>query len=154
MKRLGSLLVGIVLIAGGVTAAIAVITRLEAPPAGVREVIWDKQPCRECGMAVSSAAFAAQLHSADGQIFDFDDPGCLFAYVLREQPNIHAVYFHAMDSEHWLSESEVGFVPTTGSPMDLGWGAVRRASSSSAITYQDAIKKHAESQSSKSRARN
>lgn len=120
-------------------AVALVVSSLESPPAGVRDVVWDKQPCKECGMSVSDREFACQLQIADGDVHDFDDPGCLFQYILREKPAVAAAFFRELNGDSWLSGAEVGFVPTDRSPMDYGLAAVSRRKQSQAMTLEQAI---------------
>ncbi len=116
------------------------VLRAQALPRSVRPIIWDKETCGECGMAVSDPCFAAQLQTRDGQIINFDDPGCLFIYLCHHDPAVHAVYFHRMDGEEWLNGDQVGFVPATLSPMGYGLGAVPRATSGS-LSFAEAMEK-------------
>lgn len=127
MKK--SLKMGLMLVLLLVVTATAIgllVLRAQALPHNVRPVIWDKETCGECGMAVSDPRFAAQLQTRDGRIINFDDPGCLFIYLSRYDPEIHAVYFHRMDGEGWLNGDRVGFVPVAMSPMGYNLGAVPR----------------------------
>lgn len=127
------------LLALGAGVALAV-KYFQSPYQGPRPVVWDKQVCSGCGMSISDRGFAAQLHAHDGQVFDFDDPGCLFIHVLDKQTDVRAMYFHAMTAEDWLSADDVGFVPTDRSPMDFGWGAVPR-NTPGAIGWRDAVER-------------
>ena len=110
----------------------------QAPPRSVRPVIWDQQTCEHCKMAISEPAFAAQLQTEDGRVFDFDDPGCLFRYQGRQRPEVHALYFHAMEGDAWLSRDEVAFATGVHSPMGHGLGAVRRGTPG-ALSYEEAV---------------
>ncbi len=103
------------------------ISRSQSLPAGPRPVVWNRTPCAECRMAVSERGFAAQLQLRDGRVLDFDDPGCLFLLLDREPLPVHAIYFHHVRHERWLSDAEAGFVPAGPSPMAFGLGAVERA---------------------------
>ncbi|MHB1424502.1 MAG: hypothetical protein ACYC3I_15130 [Gemmataceae bacterium] len=116
------------------------VLRAQALPDGVRPVVWDKESCGECGMAVSDRRFAAQLQTDNGRIINFDDPGCLFIYVIRFDPSIHAAYFHALVGDSWLNAEQVGFVPTSLSPMGYNWAAVPRDTPGS-LTFAEALEK-------------
>ncbi len=111
-----------------VAAAVLVfaVHRLQQPPEGVRPIIYDRESCAECGMSISDPRFAAQLQTAGGEVYDFDDPGCLLAFVEQRRPRVHALYFHAFDGDKWLKADEVGFVRGKESPMGYGLGAVRK----------------------------
>lgn len=94
------------------------------PPDGPQPISWDREPCAHCRMLISDPSFAAQLHTADGAIESFDDPGCLFARLEARQPRVHALWFHHRHEERWLPGDEVAFVRTTPTPMDFGFAAV------------------------------
>ena len=116
------------------------VLRAQALPDGVRPVVWDKEACAECGMAVSDPRFAVQLQTRDGQVVNFDDPGCLFIYIIRFDPPVHAVYFHALDGVNWLNGEQVGFVATSLSPMGYNLAAVPRGTPG-ALTFAEALEK-------------
>lgn len=103
------------------------LVKLEAPPSGPREVVWGKQACAHCRMHVSEPAFAAQLHTTEGDVMHFDDPGCLFELLRADSPRVHALWFHHAREDRWLSRDEVGFVPTQPTPMGFGVGAVEKS---------------------------
>lgn len=114
--------------AAGVAAAgvTILVLRAQALPEGVRPIVWDKEVCGECAMAVSDRRFAAQLQRGDGVVLNFDDPGCLFQYLAGHDPEVHALYFHRLEGDDWLTRDQVGFAPAAGSPMGHGLGAVPR----------------------------
>lgn len=132
------LVLALLLLSTGVVGLL--VLRAQALPGGPRPVVWDKEACAECGMSVSDHGFAAQLQTADGQVLNFDDPGCLLIYLADKRPAVHAVYFHAMDGEEWLSQEEVAFVTTDRSPMGFELGAVRRGTPG-ALTFEQAREK-------------
>jgi hypothetical protein len=75
-------------------------------------------------MTVGDPHFAAQLQTQEGQVLNFDDPGCLLRYLAAERPRVHALYFHHLTQDRWLAGSQVGFVPVPHSPMGYRLGAV------------------------------
>jgi copper chaperone NosL len=113
-----------------VGALVLVVIRLQQPPKGVRPIIFDRESCAECGMSISNPRFAAQLQTTEGEVYDFDDPGCLLAFVAEHHSKVHAIYFHAFDADAWLKASEVAFVRGKESPMGYGLGAVRKGTDS------------------------
>ena len=68
--------------------------------------------------------FAAQLQTPDGDVLNFDDPGCLFDYLQSHDVAVHALYFRNYTADAWLTETEVGFLPVDDSPMGYGIRAV------------------------------
>ncbi len=89
---------------------------LDAPPS----LVWDQEVCTECGMLVGDPAYAAALVTKDGGTLPFDDPGCLFKYVLEKKPALHAMWFHDGAHDRWLREQEVAFTAGHVSPMGSG----------------------------------
>lgn len=101
-----------------------VVVRSQAMPEGPRPVVWDREACAECRMTVSDPRFACQLQTTDGQVLDFDDPGCLFHYMAEHDPAVRALYFRASDEDRWLARDEVAFVAGPHSPMGYDLAAV------------------------------
>jgi hypothetical protein len=89
-------------------------------------IVWDSQVCADCKMHVGDPRFAAQLHTTDGDVMSFDDPGCLLVYLQKKQAAIHALYFRDYDQDGWLTTDEVGFLPVDESPMGYGIKAVSK----------------------------
>ena len=81
---------GLVIIAILVVVARVVLTSKD-PPAGPVTAVWDHEACVFCRMHVGEPAFAAQLHTEDGDVWFFDDPGCLFEFLDRDAPKVHAM---------------------------------------------------------------
>ena len=107
------------------------------PPEGPVPVPWDHAVCSECGMLVSEPAFAAQLHTRDGQVHFFDDPGCLLRYETQEAPPVHARWFHHQREARWLPGEAVSFGEVSPTPMGWGLGALD-AGESDALTLEEA----------------
>ena len=93
-------------------------------PEGAVPVVWDSEVCGHCKMHVGDPRFAAQLQTTDGDVLNFDDPGCLFDYLDSHTASVHALYFRNHLEDGWLSESEAGFLPVDESPMGYGIRAV------------------------------
>jgi hypothetical protein len=131
-------ILGAALVACGVAAVGLLIARSQSAPQGVRPVVWDKETCGLCKMAVSEPAFAAQLQTEDGRVFDFDDPGCLMSYMDDERPKVHALYFHALEGDGWLTRDQAAFRLGVRSPMGFDLGAVPRGTPE-ALSFEQAL---------------
>lgn len=107
-----------------VAAGVAALLWPAGPPEGPVAPVWDRTVCARCGMLVSDPAWAAQLHAPDGAVLHFDDPGCLLLHRAERGSPAHALWFHHLREERWLSGPDVGFVPAGPSPMGYGLGAV------------------------------
>ena len=106
-------------------------------PDGPVQVVWNKEACAHCHMQVSQMQFAVQLQTADGDVVNFDDPGCFFLYLADLRPEIHEVWFHHSREDRWLRRGEVAFVTAPATPMNLGLAAVARGEAG-AMSYEDA----------------
>ncbi len=115
------------------------VARTQALPQGPQPIVWDKEACAHCRMAISAPAYAAQLQTRDGGILDFDDPGCLLAYVAEHAPAVHAIYFHAAQADRWLSREETAFLPVARTPMAYDLAAVP-AGTAGALPYAAALR--------------
>lgn len=119
----------LLVVAALVVAAIGLVRfNQAAPPEGPRPVIWDREVCAYCKMHIGDPRFAAQVQTDQGEVFSFDDPGCLFEYLQSRDLSVHALYFRDYDGSGWLSEAEVGFLPVEDSPMGYGIRAVPKES--------------------------
>ena len=93
-------------------------------PEGAVPVVWDGEVCGHCKMHVGDPRFAAQLQTANGEVLNFDDPGCLFDYLASHDAPVHALYFRNHAADGWLAQSDAGFIPVEDSPMGYGLAAV------------------------------
>jgi len=110
---------------------------------GPVSVAWDRTRCAQCGMLVSDPVFAAQRHSEDGEVFHYDDPGCLLV-TLDAIEHDHAagpgrVYFHHHREDRWLRAHDVAFAGVVHSPMGYGLAAFARGQDPAALTITEAI---------------
>jgi hypothetical protein len=93
-----------------------------ADPGAPPDVAFDHLACDHCGMLVSEPRHAAVLRPRDAAERVFDDPGCLFEYVLAERPSIAQMWFHTEAS--WVREDAVSFLQGETTPMGSGLVAV------------------------------
>lgn len=121
MKKLLLIATIVVSLGGGFFTALRVLSRL---PSGPLPVVWDKESCGHCHMHVGEPRFAAQLQTTTGEVLNFDDPGCLLYYRAKQNPGVHAMYFHHVYEDRWLEMEQVGFVAVDSSPMGYNFGAV------------------------------
>ncbi len=125
----------VVLAAG--TAFGLLVFRSQQLPDGVVPVAWDRTVCAHCRMHVGEPGFAAQAQLKDGQVLNFDDPGCLLQWMDKNQAPLHAAYVHHHKADRWLPLAQAGFVHVMPTPMGFGLGAVD-ANTSDAITVEKA----------------
>jgi copper chaperone NosL len=116
---------GLLLVVALVAAFVAFVRFNEVMlPEGPVPVVWDGEVCAHCKMHVGDPRFAAQLQTTEGDVLNFDDPGCLFDYLQSHEVPVHALYFRNYDGDGWLPESEAGFLTVEDSPMGYGIRAV------------------------------
>lgn len=113
-------LAGALVLAGLVLA----VVRAQAPPSGPEPVAWNHTSCSRCRMLVGDPGFAAQLHTADGVVHHFDDPGCLLLFESELRAPARAVWLHHRDEERWLTREQAGFAAAEPTPMGYGLAAV------------------------------
>jgi hypothetical protein len=115
----------ILLVPAAAIAAIAVAafaaTRL---PAGPVTTVFDKEACAYCKMHVGEPPFAAQLQTRRGDVWFYDDPGCLADHLIDENPDVHAIWFRHLREPRWVAAEQAAFVPVQPTPMGFGYGAV------------------------------
>ncbi|MCX8085837.1 MAG: nitrous oxide reductase accessory protein NosL [Rhodocyclaceae bacterium] len=59
-------------------AALSACARQGDWPEGMQPIMWDRDTCVVCGMAISDRRFAGELRGGPKQtVFKFDDPGCI-----------------------------------------------------------------------------
>lgn len=112
-------------------AVVWAVRRSQALPDGPRPIVWDREVCTECRMIISDHHHAAQLQTVKGDVLDFDTPECLFIYLGRHHPLIHAIYFRHAYRDVWLDEHEAAFLRSADSPMGREFEAVDRGTSAS-----------------------
>ena len=132
------ILAAAVVVAVGAGMGVAVCRAQELPNAVV-EIAWDKEPCAYCHMHVGDPAFAGQIQTKDGMVYNFDDPGCLLRYASEHDASrFHAVYLHEnKKAGRWLTQPQTGFVRVSPTPMGYGFGAVDK-STPGAIAWDQA----------------
>ncbi len=112
---------------GGLAVLASQILKAERLPDGPVDVVWDREACAHCRMHVGEPRFAAQLQKVDGQVLNYDDPGCLLKHLDRQQEaDVHALWFHHVEQDRWLSGEEAGFRRVSPTPMGFDLGAVER----------------------------
>lgn len=110
-------------VATAAAGALVLVVELSArPQEGPAEVVWDGTRCARCQMLVSEPGFAAQIHTTDGRVLHFDDPGCLLLYRAEHEPAVHAVYFHHLREPRWLPAERTVFVTLADTPTPMGYG--------------------------------
>jgi hypothetical protein len=74
-------------------------------------------------MLVSEASFSGQMHTQNGDVLFYDDPGCLLLDAQQRGEQVRGHWFHDTDSERWLSAEDVAFAQIDPTPMGYGLAA-------------------------------
>ena len=90
---------------------------------GPEAVVWDRQACAQCRMHIGDPRFAAQLQTAQGEVRNFDDPGCLFEHLEEQRPEVKRLWFRHRAEDRWLPGERVAFAEGA-TPMGHGLAAV------------------------------
>jgi len=118
------LLAGLAVAAAAAVLVVVTVAGGHSVPDGPVPVAWDHEPCGHCRMLVGEPAHAAQLITSDGEVVDFDDPGCLIHYLADRRPSVHRLWFHDSQSDRWLGPDQVRFRTGAITPMGFGLAAV------------------------------
>ncbi len=80
--------------------------------------------CTFCKMAISQKRFAAEFINKDGEVFKFDEIGCMARY-LKQHPQTPAVYFVAdSDSGEWLEGNRATYVHSSEFETPMSGGII------------------------------
>ena len=97
--------------------------------------------CAFCKMAISEKQYAAEFLNRDGDVFKFDDIGCMANYIVEKKAwdSIAAYYVVDFDSKQWLKPEEASFVasPNFHTPMGGGMVAFKDRSRAEAAAAAD-----------------
>jgi len=80
--------------------------------------------CSFCKMALSEKQYAAELIDSDGQVFKFDDIGCLLNFINKRSINVSGASLFVMDfnQRQWIKADNAYYVrsPDVTTPMNGG----------------------------------
>ena len=92
--------------------------------------------CSFCRMNISEARYAAELLDDEGQLFKFDDIGCMANFIKQKRNNasIRATFVMDFDHRQWLTAESASYVQSSEfkTPMNGGIVAFRDRSSADA----------------------
>lgn len=94
--------------------------------------VFPEDMCAFCRMAVSRPAFAAEVITDEGEVYKFDDIGCLDRF--REQGSVSGqatIFYVDYESGRWIAGKEAVIV-TTGLKTPMASGKIAVADSVSA----------------------
>ena len=106
--------------------------------------------CSFCRMSISEKRYAAELISNDGQVFKFDEIGCMANFIKQKKNNgdVHAAFVMDFDRREWLPAENAFYVRSSElkTPMNGGIVAFENQSSAegAAAKYHGALVRFAE----------
>jgi copper chaperone NosL len=112
--RLAAALAGILLACSG------------EPDSGPAAIIWDRDTCEHCMMAIGDRHHAAQVRDAKGRAHRFDDLGCALLWLDAQEasdPPLE-IWVGSAATEVWIDARKASFVDGQETPMGYGFGAV------------------------------
>jgi copper chaperone NosL len=82
--------------------------------------------CAFCKMAISEKQYAAEFLNRDGDVFKFDDIGCMANYIAEKKAgdSIAAYYVVDFDSKQWLKAEGSSLIASTNFHTPMGGGMV------------------------------
>lgn len=116
-----------------------VVWQLQSTPEGPQQVAWDQATCAHCQMHLGDPRFAAQLQTQRGEVHHFDDAGCLFEFVEKNDLEVASTYFRHYRRDAWIGGGEVRFVEVDEpTPMGYGLAAVTEKEAPDGRSYERA----------------
>ncbi|HSD89536.1 MAG TPA: nitrous oxide reductase accessory protein NosL [Kofleriaceae bacterium] len=122
-----------------VICTLLLVVACARPSQGPVAIAYDKETCAYCHMLIGDPRFAAQIITDAGDVYSFDDPGCLFRFVAEQHPHVRATWFRDSRRDRWLASGEVAFAHEAKTPMGWGFAAVDR-NTPGARTYQETMR--------------
>jgi copper chaperone NosL len=82
--------------------------------------------CAFCKMAISEKQYAAEFLNRDGDVFKFDDIGCMANYVAEKKVRDAVAVFYVadFDSKRWLKAEEANLIISPNFHTPMGGGMV------------------------------
>ena len=89
--------------------------------------IEESDMCNFCRMSISEKRYAAELIDKDGEVFKFDDIGCMANFIKQKKPEVRASFVMDYDHREWLKGEEAFYVrsPQFKTPMSGGIAAFK-----------------------------
>jgi copper chaperone NosL len=101
--------------------------------------------CSFCRMAISEKQFAAEIITKNGDIFKFDDIGCMLNYIkgkkLRNE--IAASYVMDFEKRNWIAADHANYVATSEVQTPMGGGFLAFETRENAQSAVSRFKGHA-----------
>jgi len=93
---------------------------LSQPPG----IVYGADICKECGMIISEARFAAAYYTQDGDARRFDDIGGMLSHHAEHQEDVARFWVHDYETEEWIPAGEAVYVSGNELHTPMGFGVV------------------------------
>jgi hypothetical protein len=109
------------------------------PASGPLRIVWGRDACAHCGMAIGDPRYAAQVRTGPDDVARFDDFGCALAWLDGRGGAAAATEIWVMDEERreWLDARRAFFRSGRATPMAYGFAA-RSAPEPGALDFEAA----------------
>ena len=117
-------------------------------PEGMKSIIWDRDTCVRCNMAISDRRFAAEMRGGPKDtVFKFDDVGCLvfwleekrdrFPWMAGASPRLWVAGYNSKSRDEMICHDprQVRYITRT-SPMGYNYAAAGEAGADS-LSYEE-----------------
>lgn len=122
------------ILAGGI-ATLIVFAQCQ-PSASGPVAIEANDMCSFCRMSISEERYAAELIDENGEVFKFDDIGCMANFIKQKRNNVRidATFVMDFDRRDWLRAEDAFYVRSAElkTPMNGGMAAFSDESSAQA----------------------
>jgi len=102
--------------------------------------LYPEDICSYCKMAISEKMFAGEIVRDDGEVWKFDDLGCLRAHMKSErgQERLH-LFFRVMEKQDWVKGEDATLVKSDMIKTPMGSGMIAFAEKKHA---EDFVRQH------------
>jgi nitrous oxide reductase accessory protein NosL len=108
---------------------------------GPAEIVWDRDTCERCLMAISEPRFAAQVRDHDHRVHRFDDLGCALLWIDEQAaaPRPAEIWVANPAADGWLDARSTAYRAGPRTPM--GYGLVPAPAGVDGIGLEEAWQK-------------
>jgi nitrous oxide reductase accessory protein NosL len=108
-------------------ATLVVASACSEATSGPLRIVWGRDACDHCGMAINEQAFAAEVRIGPREVMRFDDFGCAVAWLESRGGPAAASEFWVMDQgrAEWIDARKAFYQPDQRTPMAYGFAAIR-----------------------------
>ncbi|MBT4762311.1 MAG: hypothetical protein HOO06_11480 [Bdellovibrionaceae bacterium] len=96
------------------------------------KIVWDREHCTHCHMAVSDRRYATQIRDSKGKTYFFDDIGCAVEWTQKHSDiKVHKTWIRDKTKDKWLDSKHAHWTSGAQTPMGYGFAASEKASEGS-----------------------